>query len=229
MSADTEIQQGKNIADAAKSAGVRHIVFSSVLNVSRASNNKMTGVSHFDSKAKIAEYITSLSIPASFFMPGFYMTNLPRQCKNKDGVIVWALPVSEKAQFPMFDTKNDTGKYVTAIFLKGLNDNSVFGKEFPAATRYMTPVEIMDEVASVKGVKASFLEVGYNDWVGVLKGMGMPAHGAEDLGQNMLLCDTSKGGVGYYGGADVVQPQKELGVKPTEWREWLEANEWDGH
>ena len=42
---EREVQQGKTLADAAKAAGVRHVVYSSV-----GSAHRETGISHFDSK-----------------------------------------------------------------------------------------------------------------------------------------------------------------------------------
>jgi uncharacterized protein YbjT (DUF2867 family) len=45
---DREVQQGKTVADAAKAAGVEHIVYSSV-----GSAHRQTGIPHFESKAEL--------------------------------------------------------------------------------------------------------------------------------------------------------------------------------
>ena len=37
------------------------------------SNGALSRAYHFDSKAVVEEYVRELGIPASFFMPGFYM------------------------------------------------------------------------------------------------------------------------------------------------------------
>ncbi|MFD4259708.1 NmrA/HSCARG family protein [Streptomyces sp. NPDC058534] len=66
----TEITQGRNVADAAKAAGVHHLVYSSVAAVGKGS-----GVTHFDTKAEIEDYITSLSLPATVLRPVFFMEN----------------------------------------------------------------------------------------------------------------------------------------------------------
>jgi uncharacterized protein YbjT (DUF2867 family) len=44
----TETEHGKNVADAAKKAGVQYVVFSSLINVTEASNGKLPHVAHFD-------------------------------------------------------------------------------------------------------------------------------------------------------------------------------------
>ena len=111
MSAETEIAQGKAVADACKTAGVQHLIFSSLLNTTRASNGRLSHISHFDGKAKIEEYIRQLGIPATFVLPGMFMSgyfNMIR--KNEDGSYVLAMPVSEEgAKAPLFDPANDMG------------------------------------------------------------------------------------------------------------------------
>ena len=59
-----EVRQGKIVADAAKAAGVRHVVYTSVGGAERK-----TGLSHFDSKWQIEEYIRSLACPLPFCGP----------------------------------------------------------------------------------------------------------------------------------------------------------------
>ena len=207
-----------------QATGVKQLVFSSLINVSKASSGKLTRVTHFDSKAKIAEYIQSIGIPASFFMPGFYMSNLPGMFQTgSNGELTWMLPISPESKVPVFDTRGDTGKYVLAILRKGLGDKSVFGREYPAASAYLTPTQIINTVASHKGVEGHFIEVPEDAFLKVLEDKGMPHHAADDLTANMLLMN--KDGVGYFGGMDVEAPPKELGIKPRSFEDWVKA-EW---
>lgn len=112
MSADIEISQGKAVADASKAAGVKHLIFSSLINTSEASGGRLSHISHFDGKAKIEKYIRDSKIPSTFVLPGFFMSNLLTQIKKgDDGKYILALPVSpEKAQVPLFDAAVDVGK-----------------------------------------------------------------------------------------------------------------------
>ena len=65
-----EIQQGKNVADAAKAAGVQHLVYSSV-----GSAHRGMGQKHFDSKWVIEQYIHTLGVPYTILRPVFFMDN----------------------------------------------------------------------------------------------------------------------------------------------------------
>jgi uncharacterized protein YbjT (DUF2867 family) len=65
-----EISQGKNVADAAKAAGVQHLVYSSV-----GSAHRGMGQKHFDSKWQIEQYIHSLGVPYTILRPVFFMEN----------------------------------------------------------------------------------------------------------------------------------------------------------
>ena len=65
-----EIQQGKNVAAAAKAAGVQHLVYSSV-----GSAHRGMGQKHFESKWIIEQYIQTLDIPYTILRPVFFMDN----------------------------------------------------------------------------------------------------------------------------------------------------------
>jgi uncharacterized protein YbjT (DUF2867 family) len=93
---DAEISQGKNAVDAAKSAGVAHIVFSSVIAADRN-----TGVPHFDSKWVIEQHPASSGLPYSILGPSFFLTNLltPQSLGAlKNGV--YAAPLPESLRTP---------------------------------------------------------------------------------------------------------------------------------
>lgn len=73
QSEDTEgeSRQGIALADAAKQAGVAHVVYSSVGGAERE-----TGIPHFESKRRVEEHLESLGVPATFVRPVFFMENL---------------------------------------------------------------------------------------------------------------------------------------------------------
>lgn len=73
MSADTEIAQGKAVTDACKAAGVKHLIFSSLINNTEASKGRLPNIAHFDGKAKIEAYIRQSGVPATFVLPGMFM------------------------------------------------------------------------------------------------------------------------------------------------------------
>jgi uncharacterized protein YbjT (DUF2867 family) len=70
VGAKREIAQGKNLADAAKKAGVQHFVYSSVGGAERNS-----GIPHWETKWEIEKHIRSLGLPATVIRPAGYMEN----------------------------------------------------------------------------------------------------------------------------------------------------------
>jgi uncharacterized protein YbjT (DUF2867 family) len=70
VGAKREVQQGKNLADAAKEAGVEHFVYSSVGGAERNS-----GIDHWESKWEIENHIRKLGLPATMLRPAAFMEN----------------------------------------------------------------------------------------------------------------------------------------------------------
>lgn len=68
IGAKREVQQGKNLADAAKKAGVQHFVYSSVGGAERN-----TGIPHWESKWEVEKHIRQLALPATIFRPAAFM------------------------------------------------------------------------------------------------------------------------------------------------------------
>ena len=70
VGARREVQQGKNLADAAKKAGIAHFVYSSVGGADRNSR-----IDHWDSKWEIEQHIRRLGLPATVLRPAAFMEN----------------------------------------------------------------------------------------------------------------------------------------------------------
>jgi uncharacterized protein YbjT (DUF2867 family) len=68
VGAKREVQQGKNVADAAKKADVKHFVYSSVGGAERN-----TGIPHWESKWEVEKHIRSLGLPATVIRPAAFM------------------------------------------------------------------------------------------------------------------------------------------------------------
>jgi uncharacterized protein YbjT (DUF2867 family) len=68
VGAKREVQQGKNVAEAAKKAGVKHMVYSSVGGAERK-----TGIPHWESKWEVENHIRSLGLPVTILRPAAFM------------------------------------------------------------------------------------------------------------------------------------------------------------
>lgn len=55
-SKETEVSQGKNIVNACKEEGVKHLVWSCLPHVTELTGGELSKVEHFDGKAEVAEY-----------------------------------------------------------------------------------------------------------------------------------------------------------------------------
>jgi uncharacterized protein YbjT (DUF2867 family) len=66
--AEHELRRGRNVADAAHSAGVRHLVYASVASADRA-----TGIPHWEIKWELEQYIRELGVPATVLRPVMFM------------------------------------------------------------------------------------------------------------------------------------------------------------
>lgn len=213
VSQDTEIAQGKAVTDASKAAGVKHIIASTLINVTEASKGKLTHLLHFDGKQKIEEYIRQSGVSSTFVLPGFFMSNFFDMIrKNEDGSYVLAWPVSgDKAQIPVFDAAQDTGDFVKAA----LTQDAPSGKQILAAANYLTPSQLVAEFAEVTGKPANYAQI-----PGDLFKSFLPPAIAEELYENMLLLEDP----GYYAGADLAESLALLDRKPTTWKAFVEAN-----
>ncbi|KAL8747050.1 MAG: hypothetical protein Q9190_001015 [Brigantiaea leucoxantha] len=220
MDAKLEIQQGKNVADVCKEVGVQHLIWSGLYNVTKLTNGKFPNVYHFDSKADITEYIRSIGVPSSTFMPGFYMSNLASSVQpspQPPNAYTLALPMPPTTPIPFFDAADDTGKFVKAMVTKR---DQVLGKNVLAATDYYAiedTVKAFSQVKKEAGKGAQFMQVDKDTYKGFLLGAGMPDFAAEELYENMAFMDE----FGYYGKESLDWSLSLLDEKPTTIAEYI--------
>ncbi|KAK6213096.1 NmrA family transcriptional regulator [Colletotrichum tabaci] len=217
-SASPELAHGKIVADAAAAAKVQHLIYSSLLHVTKETEGRLSHVTHFDQKADVETYIREKAIPSTFVLPGYFMSNFTVSQmlrKGEDGAYTLAYPVSAEARFPLIDAEADTGKYVAAV----LRDPSRhLGKQILAASGYYTPTRIISEFEEVTGKKATFIPLDSDTYKSFL-----PPSMAQELLENHLFIEKP----GYYKGQPLEPTEKllaEVGLKSTSWKEFLEKN-----
>ncbi|KAK0616961.1 NmrA-like family-domain-containing protein [Immersiella caudata] len=223
MDAALEVQQGKNLVDAAKETNVQQFIWSSLLNINKLSKGALPNVHHFDSKADVEEYARAVGIPATFFMPGFYMSNIPGGTFRRsppNNAFTFSLPVSPSAQIPMFDSA-DTGKYIKAAVL---HRDELLGKRLLSATEYLTVAQVVEAFRKAfpeAGKDATFYSVPPQQFKQILmEKQGWPDFVAQEFLENMLLLEQ----FGYYGGASLDETHRLVEDKLTTWGEHLRAS-----
>ncbi|TIW32939.1 MAG: NmrA/HSCARG family protein [Mesorhizobium sp.] len=122
---EEETRQGILAADAAKSAGVGHLVYSSV-----ADANKKTGIPHFESKNLVEQHIERLGIPYTISAPVAFMENFAAPWSLgalAQGTHAFAVPAKRPLQLVALA---DIGAFVAALAERR---ERVFGKRFDFA------------------------------------------------------------------------------------------------
>jgi len=184
FSPEKEIAEARAMAEAAKHAGIQHVIWSTLedtrqwvpLNDSRMPT--LMGkykVPHLDGKGEANQVFTELGLPTTFLLTSFYWENLiyfgmgPK--KGPDGKLAFTLPMGDK-KLPGIAAE-DIGKCAYGIFKKG---REYIGKTVGIAGEHLTGAQMAAALTNALGK-----EVRYNDVPPeVYRGFGFP--GADDLG-----------------------------------------------
>jgi len=184
FSPEKEYAQAKAQAEAAKHAGVQHVIWSTLEDTRRwvpLSDNRMPTlmekykVPHFDAKGEANQEFTKLRVPTTFLLTSFYWDNLiffgmgPK--KGPDGTLAFTLPMSDK-RLPGIAAE-DIGKCALGIFKKG---KEYIGKTIGIAGEHLTGTQMAEAMTKALGQTVNHNAVTPE----VYRGLGFP--GADDLG-----------------------------------------------
>jgi uncharacterized protein YbjT (DUF2867 family) len=183
FSGEKEKAQAKNIADSAKAAGVKHVIWSTLedtRNLMKPDDKRMPmlqekyRVPHFDAKAEANAYFSGLPVTylvTSFYWDNLYMFGLAPK-KDDHGVYSWT--------FPMGDAKlagiaaEDIGKCAYGIFKAG---SQYQGKTVGITGENLTVKEMGDKLSKGLGIgPVQYNAVDPNTY----RGFGFP--GADEMG-----------------------------------------------
>lgn len=184
MSPEKEGQQAKNLAEAAKAAGVHHVVWST-LDDSRKfvplDDDRMPTlqgkykVPHFDAKGEADEHFRQAGVPTTFLLTTFYWENMigfglgPK--RGEDGVLALGLPMGDRKLAGL--AVEDIGKTAYGIFQAG---DRLIGKTVGVAGEALTGKEMADKMSRALGEEVRYAPATPEQF----RGYGFP--GADDLG-----------------------------------------------
>ncbi len=143
-----ETKQGIELANAAKTANVGHLVYGSVANA-----DLDTGIPHFESKFRVEQHITSLGIPFSISAPVYFMDNViaPWSIEGlKSGRIAQAMPADRSLQ--QVSVRN-IGEFVASLINRR---ESVFGERFDFAGDELSGEETAEILTRISGHEVSY-------------------------------------------------------------------------
>jgi len=143
-----EVQQGKNVADAAKKSGVEHFVYSSAGGAERNS-----GIDHFESKWEVENYIRRLGLPATMIRPVAFMENYYID-QVEIGILKGKLmdPIRADKPYQTIAT-NDIGAFVAFAFDR---PKEFIGLELEIAGSELTNPEAAQVFSRVLGKRVKF-------------------------------------------------------------------------
>jgi uncharacterized protein YbjT (DUF2867 family) len=189
FSAEKEKAQAKNIADAAKAAGVKHVVWSTLEDTRQfmsADDKRMPilqekyRVPHFDAKAEANAFfsgVPSTMLVTSFYWDNLYMFGLAPK-KGDDGQYAWAFPLGNAKLAGI--AGEDIGKCALGIFKGG---DRYIGKTVGIAGEFLT----IDQMGQTLSKNLGLGSVKYNAVEpDVYRSWGFP--GADEMG-NMFQAD----------------------------------------
>jgi uncharacterized protein YbjT (DUF2867 family) len=184
LSADREMAQAGRMAQAAKKAGLQHVIWSTLedtrVKVPLSDNRLPTlhdkfKVPHFDGKGASDHLFADAGVPTTYLLAAFYWENFiyfglgPRQ--NQDGSIVLALPLGG-TPLPGIATE-DIGRSALGIFRKGV---ATVAKRLGIAGENLTGEQMASKMGRALGKQVSFYDVPFAQF----RALGFP--GADDLG-----------------------------------------------
>ena len=223
FSPEKEYAHASAMARAAKKAGVKHVVWSTLEDTRKwvpLSDDRMPTlmgkykVPHFDAKGEADRVFIDLGLPVTILPTSFYWENLiyfgmgPK--RGADGKLEIAFPLGDK-KMPGI-ASDDIGRCVYGIFRKG---PEFIGKTVGLAGEHLTGAQMAKALTKALGE-----EVRYRDLPPeVYRGLGFP--GAEDLG-NMFQFKRDFEQV--FCGARDVGVARSLNPNLQTFEDWLAVN-----
>lgn len=148
-----EVAQGRNAVDAAKEAGVKHFVWSSLPDVEAISGGAFA-VPHFTGKAQVDAVVKQADFEySSIVQPPFYYQNFTGMLApqpKEDGSTGWTLPLDPTKKVIHMGDISELGKVVTGLFLS------------PEVSRVDAPFSFSAELKSFDEVLSDYAAQGKN-------------------------------------------------------------------
>jgi uncharacterized protein YbjT (DUF2867 family) len=183
-SPEKELTQAEHMARAAKTAGVQHVIWSTLEDTRKwvpLSDGRMPTlqgkykVPHFDAKGEADEIFRREGVPTTFLLTAFYWENFihfgagPQ--RGPDGQLALTFPMDDK-RLPGIAVE-DIGKAAYAIFKRG---KEFIGKTVAIAGEHLTGEQMASKMGRALGREIRCNNVPPE----VYRGFGFP--GADDLG-----------------------------------------------
>ncbi|PWB75547.1 nucleoside-diphosphate sugar epimerase [candidate division GN15 bacterium] len=223
FSPEKELAHAKNMAEAAKATGLKHVIWSTLEDTRKfvpLNDNRMPTlmgtykVPHLDAKGEANSYFANLGVPTTNLLTSFYWDNFitfgmgPQ--RSQDGTLEITFPMGDKRLAGI--VAEDIGKCAYAIFKAG---NKYIGQTVGIAGEHLTGTQIAQAFSRVLGQTVRYNAVEPE----VYRNLGF--QGAEDLG-NMF--QFKRDFEEQYLGARDIGFTRSLNPRVQTLETWLSAN-----
>jgi uncharacterized protein YbjT (DUF2867 family) len=182
LSPERENADAANLAKAAKSAGVQHVIWSTLEDTRKwvpLSDSRMPTllgkykVPHFDAKGEMDHVFMELGVPTTFLLASFYWENFigsgPK--RGADGTLALTMPIGNAKLAGIGSSGIGAAAY--GMFKKG---RAVIGQRIGIAGEHLTGQEMAAAMSKALGEPVKFNDIPPD----VFRSFGFPA--ADDLG-----------------------------------------------
>ena len=211
-----ELKQAAAAVRAAKDAGVKHLIWSTLPNVDAIGSGKFN-VPHFTDKAKIDPVVKDSGFENyTFVIAPFYYQNLARAVapqKGADGLMGWALPLNPALRVIHMGDINELGNIVSGAFAHP--DEAGHGQYLPLVGDFMSFNEIV-ETLNRQGHNFSYKQVPKEIFAGFFPGAAEIA--------DMFSYWEAHTYLGSDSSAQIALANKVAGRAPTRFSTWAEKN-----
>jgi uncharacterized protein YbjT (DUF2867 family) len=223
FSPDREQQQARHMAGAARTAGLRHVIWSTLedtrkrLPLDDPRMPTLMGrykVPHFDSKGEADAIFTAAGVPTTFLLTSFYWDNLihfgmgPQ--RGPDGTLGIAFPMGDR-KLPGIAAE-DIGRCAYGLFKRG---TEMIGRRVGIAGEHPTGAQMAATLSRALGQDVVYRDLSPE----VYRSLGFP--GAEDLG-NMF--QYKRDFASEFCAARDVAFSRELNPRLQDFAAWVAAN-----
>ena len=223
FSPEKEGAQVKAMAQAAKAAGLQHVIWSTLEDTRKwipLSDDRMPTlmdkykVPHFDAKGEADKVFEELGVPTTWLLTSFYWDNFiyfgmgPK--KGPDGKLTFTMPMGDKKLPGM--AVEDIGKSAYGIFQKG---SEFIGKTVGIAGEHLTGAQMAAALASSLGQEVQYNAVPFD----MYRSFDFP--GAADLGNMFQFKHDFEE---YFCGARSLAETRTLNPALQTFEAWLAQN-----
>ncbi|WP_308121174.1 NmrA/HSCARG family protein [Paractinoplanes bogorensis] len=222
MSAARELEEAANLVNAAKKAGLRHVIWSTLEDT--RDHIPVTGermptlqdtynVPHFDAKAEADELFRAAGVPATFLRTTFYWENLANgwgATRDENGVLTLSLPMGDSPLAGI--AVGDIGRTAYGIFQAG---PEYVGRTVHIAGEHLTGEQIAAGLSRAVGEPVVYRPLTHDAY----RALGFP--GADEAG-NMLQYYTEF--ADYFTGVRDLAAVRELNPGLQTFDQWLDGN-----